>query len=208
MGFPRQEYWSGLSFPSPGDLPDPEIKLMSPAFPSLAGRLFTTEPSGKSFWDHFTNQCLRGHSRKRGKPRQELKVDTLPPPICLSWKTASEAKAPPVTNSGPRVSTMTNTAAQPSLGLNSILCWKRVAESVLLVLGSQLWLEPQQGVWPNSSFMPSAQAPCLADWLKQWGPLSMAFCSNLASAKGPSELQYRMQWSEIRNQSRGQKARP
>ena len=29
MGFPRQEYWSGLSFPSPGDLPDPGIEPMS-----------------------------------------------------------------------------------------------------------------------------------------------------------------------------------
>ena len=32
MGFPRQEYWSGLPFPSPGDLPDPEIKPASPAW--------------------------------------------------------------------------------------------------------------------------------------------------------------------------------
>ena len=32
MGFPRQEYWSGLSFPSPGDLPDPGIEPMSPAW--------------------------------------------------------------------------------------------------------------------------------------------------------------------------------
>ena len=31
MGFPRQEYWSGLSFPSPGDLPNPGIKPGSPA---------------------------------------------------------------------------------------------------------------------------------------------------------------------------------
>ena len=31
MGFPRQEYWSGLPFPSPGDLPDPGIKPMCPA---------------------------------------------------------------------------------------------------------------------------------------------------------------------------------
>ena len=31
MGFPRQEYWSGLPFSSPGDLPDPRIKPMSPA---------------------------------------------------------------------------------------------------------------------------------------------------------------------------------
>ena len=32
MGFPRREYWSGLPFPSPGDLPDPGIKPMSPSF--------------------------------------------------------------------------------------------------------------------------------------------------------------------------------
>ena len=31
MGFSRQEYWSGLQFPSPGDLPDPEIDSGSPA---------------------------------------------------------------------------------------------------------------------------------------------------------------------------------
>ena len=41
MGFPRQEYWSGLLFPSPGDLPDPGTE---PASPALTGRVFTTEP--------------------------------------------------------------------------------------------------------------------------------------------------------------------
>ena len=45
MGFPRQEYWSGLPFPPPGDLADPGIE---PASPALAGRFFTTVPSGKS----------------------------------------------------------------------------------------------------------------------------------------------------------------
>ena len=44
MGFPRQEYWNGLPFPSPGDLPDSEIEPMSPA---LAGGFFTAEPPGK-----------------------------------------------------------------------------------------------------------------------------------------------------------------
>ena len=44
MEFPRQDYWSGLPFPSPGDLPNPEIKL---AFPALAGGFFTTEPPEK-----------------------------------------------------------------------------------------------------------------------------------------------------------------
>ena len=45
MGFSRQEHWSGLPFPSPGDLPDPGIK---PSAPTLAGGFFTTEPPGKS----------------------------------------------------------------------------------------------------------------------------------------------------------------
>ena len=44
MQFPKQEYWGGLPFPSPGALPDPGIELASPA---LAGRFFTTEPPGK-----------------------------------------------------------------------------------------------------------------------------------------------------------------
>ena len=47
MGFSREEYWSGLPFPPPGDLPDPGIELASPVFPTLAGGFFTTEPPGK-----------------------------------------------------------------------------------------------------------------------------------------------------------------
>ena len=47
MGFSRQEYWSGLLFPFPGDLPDPGIKPASPAASALAGGIFTTEPPGK-----------------------------------------------------------------------------------------------------------------------------------------------------------------
>ena len=46
MGFSRQEFWSGLPFPPPGDLPDPGIKPTPPASPALADRFFTTEPSG------------------------------------------------------------------------------------------------------------------------------------------------------------------
>ena len=44
VGFFRQEYWSGLPFPSPGDLPDPRIKFMSP---ELAGGFSTTELPAK-----------------------------------------------------------------------------------------------------------------------------------------------------------------
>ena len=44
MGFARQEYWSGLPFPTPGNLPNAEIK---PVFPALAGRSLVIEPPGK-----------------------------------------------------------------------------------------------------------------------------------------------------------------
>ena len=46
MGLSRQEYWSGLSFPSPGDLPDPGIKPESLTSPTWAGGFFTTAPRG------------------------------------------------------------------------------------------------------------------------------------------------------------------
>ena len=50
MGFFRQEYWSGLPFPTSGNLPNPRIKSVSPA---LASGFFTTEPPRKvlsCFW--------------------------------------------------------------------------------------------------------------------------------------------------------------
>ena len=46
MGFSRQEYWSGLPFPSPGDLPDPGIEPRSPA---LQADTLTSEPPGKPY---------------------------------------------------------------------------------------------------------------------------------------------------------------
>ena len=64
MGFPRQEYWSGLPFPSPGDLPDPGIKPESPAW---AGRFIGTKPPGKytRSWWHPTPVLLPGKSQGR-----------------------------------------------------------------------------------------------------------------------------------------------
>ena len=47
MQFSRQEYWSGLPFPPPGDLLDPRIELTSPASAAQAGGFFTTTPPGK-----------------------------------------------------------------------------------------------------------------------------------------------------------------
>ena len=73
MAFPRQEYWSGLSFPSPGDLPDSGIK---PGSPALAGRFFTTEPPGKP------TSLLGSHSACHTGPQHSpsLPVATWPGP--------------------------------------------------------------------------------------------------------------------------------
>ena len=55
MGFSRPEYWSGLPFLTPADLPNPGIELLSPA---LADGSFTTEPPGKPV-------CAYAHVIKR-----------------------------------------------------------------------------------------------------------------------------------------------
>ena len=52
MEFSRQEYWSGVPFPSPGDLPDPGIEPTSLASPALAGRFFTTIAT----WEAYTEE--------------------------------------------------------------------------------------------------------------------------------------------------------
>ena len=69
MGFPRQEYWSGLPFPPPGDLPDPGIELAFHVSPASASRFFyrrTTLPkSVKShsrcwWWVSYRSSCETG----------------------------------------------------------------------------------------------------------------------------------------------------
>ena len=54
MVFSRQEYWSALPFPPPGDLPDPGIEPPSPASPALSGRYFTIR--GKPFFLHTQSE--------------------------------------------------------------------------------------------------------------------------------------------------------
>ena len=50
-GFFKQECWSGLPFPTPGDLPDPRNKPTSLMSPALTGRVFATVPLGKRVWN-------------------------------------------------------------------------------------------------------------------------------------------------------------
>ena len=65
LGFARSEYWSGLPYPSSGDLPNPGIESTSPVYPILAGGFFTSEPMGKAInfsqyqsISQYGNQCV------------------------------------------------------------------------------------------------------------------------------------------------------
>ena len=82
-GFPRQEYRSGLPFPSPGDLPDPGTEPMSP---TVAGGFFTTEPPGKFInsngpiygCEHFTpHRATWSIAIFRGTPRKESRKASM-----------------------------------------------------------------------------------------------------------------------------------
>ena len=82
MGFPRQEYWSGLLYPTPGDLPNLEIKPMSLASPALAGGFFTTEPPGKPkmyflFFETYAS-ILAVHRSPKGALRKNFKSTGTP----------------------------------------------------------------------------------------------------------------------------------
>ena len=71
MGFPRQEYWSGLPSPSSGDLPDPGIKPTSPA---RGGGFFTQEPPGKPWSkENWTFGLSLGNTHQQ-QPKQLFTV--------------------------------------------------------------------------------------------------------------------------------------
>ena len=82
MGFSRQEYWSGLPFPSPGDLPDPGIE---PGSPALEADALTSEPPGKP----MTNLDCILKSRDIALPTNVSLVKAMVFPVvmygCESW---------------------------------------------------------------------------------------------------------------------------
>ena len=70
LGFSRQEYWSGLPCPSPGDLPDPRIEPTSLMSPALASRFFNTSAT----WEApslFVG--IEFYSERDGKPLKALR---------------------------------------------------------------------------------------------------------------------------------------
>ena len=75
MRFSRQEYWSGLPSPPPGDLPDPGIKPTSLTSPALAGGSFTTSTTWEAhiylylsvLWPPHAKSCLIGKDSDAGR---------------------------------------------------------------------------------------------------------------------------------------------
>ena len=96
MGSSRQEYWSGLPFPSPRDLPNPGIKPTSPA---LTGGFFTTEPLGKPIFLYlfFLIFKILGCATQNGKSQfPEQGSHPYPsPPTPLHWKHGVLTSGPP-----------------------------------------------------------------------------------------------------------------
>ena len=88
-GFSRQEYWSGLPSPLPGELPDPGLEPTSPGPPALAGRFFTTEPPGKPRQQGAWGCTCQVSFKVQGK--KEVVHSTGTPSgrmggMCLLWK--------------------------------------------------------------------------------------------------------------------------
>ena len=99
MGFSRQEYWSGLSCPPPGDLPNPGIEPSSLTSPELAGRFFTTSAT----WEASVCSILvQNHRECHEEPLGDSPgwhLNSLPPffvfhPMPLTFLKQNKTEAP------------------------------------------------------------------------------------------------------------------
>ena len=77
MGFSRQEYWNGLPYPPPWDLPDPGIEPVSLMSPSLAGRFLTTSATWEAHMEIYTYQNLKFQQHVAGETKLLKKVREL-----------------------------------------------------------------------------------------------------------------------------------
>ena len=98
MGFSRQEYWSGLPCPPPGDLPDPGIKLLSPVAPALQEDSLPLSHRGSPLLLE-----VRGTPSQGTDPRTSVQAQVCPPPSSppphllglLHWQVDSLPLVPP-----------------------------------------------------------------------------------------------------------------
>ena len=87
MGCSRQEYWNGLLFPSPGNLPDPGIKPRSPvlqAVSCIAGRFFTNKLPGKPQLSIISPKFIPALESQREEEEDEYSSSEAQVPL-VSW---------------------------------------------------------------------------------------------------------------------------
>ena len=82
MGFSRQEYWSGLPFPPPGDLPNPGIKPTSLMSPLLVGGFFTTSTTWETPLSLFSRSVVSDSWRPREWQHTRLPCPSVSPGAC------------------------------------------------------------------------------------------------------------------------------
>ena len=120
MGFSRQEYWSGLPFPTLGDLSDPGIQPVSLVSPALAGGFFTTEPPRKPKGG-WTGRQTGGETRDH--QRQYL-------PSCLPHRRGTCRPRKPGSSRGGRIRdsgflatvVFTTTGSQAAAAMRAAFC--------------------------------------------------------------------------------------
>ena len=78
MEFSRQEYWNGLTFPPPGDLPNPGIEPASPVSPAVAGGFFTSSATWEApGWGGAVIKCLLWEEMTRLKANRYSHMNDL-----------------------------------------------------------------------------------------------------------------------------------
>ena len=110
VGFSRQEYWSGLPFPSVGDLPDPGIKPVSPESPELAVWFFTTSASREGLYV-WLQSVTPGLSKKR--PHDRTLATAVP---AMTWKKIEDC---PLTGSAAKSNTLFQGVRDPETHVES-----------------------------------------------------------------------------------------
>ena len=161
MEFLRQVHWSGLPFPTPGDLPDPRIEPASVVSTALAGRFSITAPPGVQF-SSVAESCLT---------------------LCNPWTAAGQASLS-ITNFWSLLKLMSNKSVIPSSHL--ILCHPLLLLPSFFPNIKVFSNEPVLRIrWPNIGV--SASASILPKNIQDWFPLGLTGWISLQS-KGLSRF--------------------
>ena len=155
MIFSRQQYWSGLPFPPPEDLPNPGIEPASPESPALVCRFFTTEPPAKPMTSH--KWSAQSFSRVR--------LSVTP------WIAARQASLS-ITNSRSSLKLMSIESMMPSSHLilcRPLLLLPRIPPSIRVFSNESTLFMRWPKYWSFSfSIIPSKEIPGLMSFRMDW----------------------------------------